>query len=70
MTWSYKRFAKNFSWLLVGLVGYWLFYSFVDFTLAQTMYGDGGLANLNIVTVLHRLFVEFFTVSDGIIFIR
>lgn len=65
-----KTMRRNVSWLLVGLVGYWLVYSFVDFTLAQTMYGDGGLTDLNIVTVLHRLFVQFFTVSDGIIFIR
>ena len=52
MKWSFKRFVKNMSKLVMGLMVFWLVFSFIDFNFARTMYGCGQLSYLNILEIL------------------
>jgi hypothetical protein len=52
MKWSFKRFIKNVGRLAMGLMVFWLVFSFIDLNFARTMYGCGHLSCLNIIEIL------------------
>ena len=67
---NFKKIASFAGSVIAVILITWLSVSVFDIGFARSMYGDGSLSSFNIISVLHRVFVHFFEVNDGIVFIR